>query len=54
MENMRKYLTIKLASTWENAKKFLSSAEFHSFTIFWKNLVAIEMLPTNIYLNKPH
>lgn len=53
MENVRKYRTIKLVSSWKQAQKYIIRPEFKSSTIFNSKLVAIELWPRKVVFNKP-
>ena len=56
MENVRKHVDVKLMTKWEGRygiESLISKPNFHSRVIFNENLVAIQMLKTEIFLNKP-
>lgn len=56
LENVRNYADIKLLYSWDGyhgAKSYIGKPTFKRSIIFSENLVAIEMLRTNIVMNKP-
>ena len=53
MENIRKYIDIKLATTDKEASKLINKPNYKGRTIFTPNLVAIHMAKTNICMYKP-
>ena len=56
MENERKRVDVKLVNKWEcryGAEAYIAKPNFHSCDIFDKNLVAIQLLRTEIYIRKP-
>ena len=56
MENERKRVDVKLVNKWEGrygAKAYIAKPNFHSCDIFDKNLVAIQLLRTEISIRKP-
>lgn len=56
MQNVRNQVDIKLVNTWDGragAKALIARPTFKSCKIFSENLVAIEMLRTNITMDKP-
>lgn len=56
MENVRKRLEILLRTSWDGrygARKLIAAPNFKKRTIFNENLVAVEMLKTNILMDKP-
>lgn len=56
MQNVRKYVDIKLINKWDGragAKALIGRPTFKRCVIFNENLVAIEMLRTNIIMDKP-
>ncbi|XP_050500679.1 uncharacterized protein LOC126888603 [Diabrotica virgifera virgifera] len=56
MENIRKHRIVKLVRSWNGrygAKNLISSARFHSRKIFNENLVAIELIKSDLVFNKP-
>ena len=53
MENVRKNRDIKLITT-ENRRNYLvSESNYHSTKFFTENLLTIEMIKTQIFMNKP-
>ena len=56
MENERKLVDVKLVNKWESrcrAEAYIAKPNFHSCDIFDKNLVAIQLLRTEISIRKP-
>ena len=53
MENMRKHEDIKLVTTERRRNYLLSESSYHTTKLFAKNLLAIKMKKTLIYINKP-
>ena len=53
MENVRKYIDIKLVREGKKASKLINKPNFKGRTIFTPNLVAIHMGKTNIRMYKP-
>ena len=53
MENVRKHRDIKLATTERRRNYLVSEPNYHTIKFFTKNLLAIEMKTTQIYMNKP-
>ncbi|XP_072394634.1 uncharacterized protein [Diabrotica undecimpunctata] len=56
MENIRKHRIVKLVRSWNGrygAKNLISSVRFHSRKIFNENLVAIELIKSDLVFNKP-
>ena len=56
MENVRKRKHVKLINKWYGrygAEAYISKPNFHSCTIFNKDLIAIEMEKLEIFMNKP-
>ena len=53
MENIRKRVNIHLVSNEKDAKKLTTKPNFHHFTIFSENLIAIHMKQTSLTFNKP-
>ena len=52
MENMRKYIDIKLATTERRRNHLVSEPNYHTTKFFTKNLSAMEMKKTEILMNK--
>ncbi|XP_076632284.1 uncharacterized protein LOC143347188 [Colletes latitarsis] len=56
IENVRKYVNVKLVTRWDGrygAEDYISRPNFHSVTIFSENFVAITLKKLNVVLNKP-
>ena len=56
MENERKHVDIKLVNKWAGrygAETLIARPNFHSCDIFDENLVAIQLLRTEVYIKKP-
>ena len=53
MENVRKHRDIKLVTTEKRRNYLVSEPNCHSTKFFAKNLLAIEMRKTQIFMNKP-
>lgn len=56
MENVRKRVDVKLLTKWGGrygVESYVSSPNFHSFTIFNENLVAVQLHRSEVLLNKP-
>lgn len=56
MENVRKHVNVKLLSKWDGrygARSFIAKPNFHSYTVFDENLVAVELEKTQVIMNKP-
>ena len=56
MENERKRVEVKLVNKWKGrygAEALISKPNFHSSDIFDKNLVAVQLLRTEICIRKP-
>ena len=56
MENERKRVGVKLVNKWKGrygAKAFIARSNFHSSDIFDENLVAVQLLRTEICIRKP-
>ncbi|XP_051173486.1 uncharacterized protein LOC127289543 [Leptopilina boulardi] len=56
MENVRKYVNVKLVTKWEGrygAEALIAKPNFHSRAIFSENLVAIELRRLEVLFNKP-
>lgn len=57
LEDVRNYVDIKLFNSWDGyygAKSYIGKPTFKRSIIFSENLVAVEMLRTNINMNKPY
>lgn len=56
MENVRKHVDVKLVTRWDGrygAEALIARPTFHSRSIFEENLIAVQLLKTEVYLNKP-
>ena len=56
MENERKHVDVKLVNKWTGrygAEALIAKPNFHSCTIFEENLVAVQMLRSEIFIRKP-
>ena len=53
MENVRKYRNIKLVTTERRRNYLVSEPNYHTTKFFTENLLAIEMIKTQILMNKP-
>lgn len=56
MENVRKHVNVKLLSKWDGrygARSLIAKPNFHSYTVFDENLVAVELEKTQVIMNKP-
>ena len=53
MENIEKWVNVKLVTTKEKAMKLSSHPNFESFTIFDEHLIAVHMKREKMYYNKP-
>ena len=53
MENVRNRREVKLVVTEERRKKFVSESNYDSWKQFSKNLIAIEMKKTKLFMDKP-
>ena len=53
MENVEKHRDIKLVATERRGNCLVSESNYHTTKFFTKNLLAIEMNKTQIYINKP-
>ena len=56
MENVRKRKDVKLINKWYGrygVEAYISKPNFHSCTIFDKDLIAVEMEKLQIFMNKP-
>lgn len=63
LENTEKRVTVKLVNMWDDknnvtkkklsANKIISSPSFHSASVFTENLVAIQLKPERVILDKP-
>ena len=52
MENMRKHRNIKLVPTEKKRNYLVSELHYHTTKFFTENLLAIEMIKTQILMNK--
>ena len=53
MGNVRKHKDIKLVTTEKRRKYLVSEPCYHSMKFFTENMLAIEMMKTQIFMNKP-
>ena len=53
MENVRKHRNIKLITTENRRNSLVSESNYHSTKFFTENLLTIEMIKTQIFMNKP-
>ena len=53
IKNVRNYRNIKLITTRERKKYFVSESNYHTTKNFSENLLAIEMKGTQIFIHKP-
>ena len=53
MENVRKYREIKLVATEERRNYLVSEPNYYTTKFFTENLLAIEMIETQMLMNKP-
>jgi hypothetical protein len=53
MKNVRHRVNIKLATTWEYARKYIKKPTYSHLKVFNENLVAIHMRRYETKLNKP-
>ena len=53
MENVRKHRNIKLVTTERRRNYLVSEPNYHTTKFFTENLLAIEMIKTQILMNKP-
>ena len=53
MENVRKQRNIKLVATERRRNYLVSEPNYHTTKFFQKNLLAIEIIKTQILMNKP-
>ena len=56
MGNERKHVDVKLVNKWTGrygAEALIAKPNFHSCTIFEENLVAVQMLRSEIFIRKP-
>lgn len=59
IENVEKRVNVKLINSWKNcghkqgAEMLISKPNFHSISIFNEDFVAVQMLKSRIYYNKP-
>ena len=53
MENVRKYIDIKLVTTDKRRNQLVSEPNYHTIKWFSENLIAIEMKKTKVKINKP-
>ena len=53
MENVRNYRDIKLVTTDESRRKYVSEPNYYTSKCFSESLMAIEMEKTSVFMNKP-
>lgn len=53
MENIRQRVDIKIATNWENARKYIKKPTFDHLKIFNEDLIVIHMRRSRIVFNKP-
>jgi len=56
MENVRNHINVQLVTQWEDrygAEALIAKPNFHSQSVFLKNLFAIEMRKLEVKFNKP-